>query len=115
MTPVEKYRAFIKELAEGAKNSCNINLIRKGTFENNKFSFVKELTSVQREQLAALLKDERESAFHYLLALLTWYVDCDGFALTVDGEVVNYEKHGGGEFHYDYVTMRDNEDWYKGR
>jgi hypothetical protein len=35
-------------------------------------------------------------------------LDMDG---TVDGEVVNYEKHGGGGFHYDYVTMRNSGDY----
>jgi len=60
-----------------------------------------------RDLLVRVLREERGEAFHDLLATLTWLIDCNDFALTFEGEPMQYYEGG---LHCDFVG-RASGDW----
>jgi hypothetical protein len=115
-TPIEAYKAIIDELAnETTRGMPEHFLIEGGIYTkavgfDAENSFVRELTREQRAILAKMLKHERESAIHDVLAELTWWLICGEVGLTFRGKPMPYELSGMG-LHGDFVGRRNNWKW----
>jgi hypothetical protein len=115
-TPAATYREIIDKLVNDARQSVAAKLVRtEGIFSRapsrrtlNKF--VGLLSHQQRNLLSQMLEAERDSAFHDVLAELTWWISCRDVGWTVRGEPMPVDQSGMG-LHGDYVGRRDGWEW----
>jgi hypothetical protein len=81
--------------------------------ESEQFEFNKllpSLTEDQRTLLSKILLQERNSAIHDVLAVLSWWIECRGVGLNVNGEPLPVDLSGMG-LHGDYVGRVNNWAW----
>jgi len=111
----DAYKSFIddlvsnaKEMGSGSRLASQGNLILESKDDEKAFKkLFSQLSPSQRDLLIRVLQEERHGAFHDLLAALTWQIDCNGFALTFQGEPMQYYEGG---LHCDFVG-RASGDW----
>ena len=116
-TPFDAYKAIIDQCVDKTNNYGYQHFVRKHGFfsrapdhaEYN--AFIKSLSRTQVEMLAEMLRHERYSAVHDVLALLSWWIDCWDVALTYRGEPMPAGVEGG--MHNDYVGRLDGWQWPK--
>jgi len=115
-TPVEAYKAIIDQLVNETSHGVSERLVResgiysKAPREKAANRFVQSLTADQRVLLAEMLRHERTSAIHDVLAVLTWWLQCREVALTFRGELMPFELSDMG-IHGDYVGRLDGWKW----
>lgn len=112
--PLSSYKGFIDELVERTP-SVGARLVR----EEQRFSksrdddainaLVARLGPEEREQLAAALDRERMSAFHDVLATLTWWLDTRRISWASGGNALPAGIEGG--LHLDYVGRLEGWAW----
>jgi hypothetical protein len=115
-TAVETYQAIIDELVEETSQSIGDRLIREegiyarapGYDAHN--TFIASLTSEQRELVAEMLRKERTSTIHDVLAGLTWWLLCGEVGLTFQGRPMPFDLSGMG-LHGDYVGRCQGWQW----
>jgi len=106
-TPFDVYKAIIDECVDVTDNYGHHYFLAKFGFfsrapSDRKFNdFIASLSTTQVGLLAEMLREERYSAVHDVLARLTWWIDCREVALTYRGEPMPVALEGG--LHYDYV------------
>ena len=107
-TTQDAYRSFIDDLVSNAKEmgggqrlAKQGNLILESKDDEKAFKKIfSQLSPSQRDLLVRILQQERLSAFHDLLAALTWQIDCHGFALTFRGTPMQPIEGG---LHNDFI------------
>ncbi len=72
--------------------------------------FIKSLSPEQQDLLSQMLFQERNGTIHDVLAELSWWVDCKGLGLTLNGQPMSIDQSGMG-LHGDYVGRLDDWDW----
>jgi hypothetical protein len=118
-SPIEAYRAIIDELANETSIGVSERLLRqsgiysKASTLNAANEFARSLTPEQRILLAEMLHNERISAIHDVLAVLTWWVTCRDVALTFQGKAIPIELTSGEGFHGDYIGRCNGWEWPK--
>lgn len=118
MTPLEAYENLIDLLAFGylSKSMSAKRLIERDDFNTDnpdnreQGRFLTSLTKKQREMIALMLLEERESVIHDILAMLTWRIDGNDLQLMWKGEPMPVDISGMG-LHGDYVGRRDGWNW----
>ena len=111
----DAYKSFIDDLVSDAKKrgggsrlaSQGKTILRSKDDEKAFNQLFSQLSPSQRDLLVRVLREERGEAFHDLLATLTWQIDCNDFALTFQGEPMQYYEGG---LHCDFIG-RDSDDW----
>lgn len=68
------------------------------------------LSKRQRHLLSKVLLQERDAAIHDVLAVLSWWIECQGVGLTHDGKPMQVDLSGAG-LHGDYVGRCAGGDW----
>jgi len=122
-TPLEIYKAIIDDLVERSSCSVSANLVElsgmlwKGDGPDEPeakaaFEWVRSLTQDQRRLLAWLLRYERSSNFHDVLAQLEWWITCRDVALTFRHEPLPVNFAEG--MHCDFVGRCTGWEWPKG-
>jgi hypothetical protein len=115
-SPVDAYKQIIDQLVRRSTSGVHERLVRESgiylkspvaTCENE---LVASLSNQQREVLATMLRQERVSAIHDVLAELTWWLLCREVGLTFRGEPMPFELSGMG-MHGDFVGRLDNWEW----
>lgn len=111
-TPRDAYRRIIDECVDDTPGITAKSLVGGPPFQNDAEieSLLVSLTQSQREALARLFDSEREEAMHDLLSRLTWWIECAGLALTLNGEPVPVDESGMG-LHGDYIGRLQDWDW----
>src|SRR3712207_2598479 len=93
-TPDDVYKLFIDTLATETSSSPTAQSVAaEGHFAHATGHeplnhFVASLAAEQRQLLADMLRDEREAAIHDVLALLSWFIHCQGVELTYRGKAM---------------------------
>jgi hypothetical protein len=102
-TPLEAYRAILKELAtETSNGSSTANVVvSAGNFPpgsyHSRFNFlISSLDPQQRSMLAELLLDERAGTVFDVLATLSWWIECRDVRLTFKGKRLPVGEDGLG-------------------
>jgi hypothetical protein len=115
-TPVEAYKAIIDQLVEQTSVGVSERLVRddavysKAPNHDAENEFIHSLTEKQRRLVAGMLHDERTSAIHDVLAVLSWWLECRQVGLTFRGEPMPFELSGMG-LHGDYVGRCGDWEW----
>ena len=113
--PSDVYKDIIDLLVSETSESVSANLVLKGTYSKSSAAepaneFVQSLSSEQRALLSDILRRERRSAIHDLLAVLSWYIDCHDVALTFRGEQMPVDLWDMG-LHGDYISRLEGDGW----
>ena len=115
-TVVDVHKRIIDTLVQETRLSASSSdLVESGRYSNapahQRFNdFIQSLSSLQRQNLAELLQEERDGAIHDVLAVLSWWVDCHDVGFTYRGEDMPVDLSGMG-MHGDYVGRRDGWEW----
>ncbi|MDR1290576.1 MAG: hypothetical protein LBK06_05185 [Planctomycetaceae bacterium] len=118
----EAYKKFIDELVVYSRASCETERIKKCEkilppfFVDKNYAdgdtynkFIESLDDVQKRLLSNLLREERIGGFHDTLALLTSYIDIEGFGMTFHGQPMIVGIEGG--LHQDFVGRLVDWQW----
>jgi hypothetical protein len=114
--PVDVYKAIIDECVDKTNNYGYHRFVAEFGFfskapSDRKFNeFIESLASDQTALLAEMLREERLSAIHDILAALSWWVTCQDVGLTYRGEPMPVALEGGG-LHHDYIGRLDGWEW----
>jgi hypothetical protein len=115
-TPLDAYKAIIDQLASETRLSgSNSQLTERGVFSNAPAhqeynAFIRSLSPEHRALLARMLRDERNSTIHDVLATLSWWMTAREVRLTFRGEPMPTELSGMG-LHGDYIGRTDGWKW----
>jgi hypothetical protein len=110
-TPFDAYKAIVDEFVDKTNNYGGHYFVTQHGFfsramSHQKFNdFIDSLSSSQVALLAEMLREERYSAVHDILASLTWWIQCHEVALTYRGEPMPVGVEGG--IHNDYWGRLD--------
>ncbi len=114
--PKSVYMNFIDQLVEdsnpiSSKLISEDKLFSKAVGHEKYNAFVSKLSSEQRQLLSEMMKCERESAIHDVLASLTWHIECNNVTLNYKGEEMPVQLSGMG-LHGDFIGRLSKEwDW----
>ncbi len=114
--PADAYKAIIDQLATETTTGVSEKLVTtEGLFSKAADdaalnSFVRGLPLEHRTLLAKMLCEERQSAIHDVLAVLSWWVDAGDLCFTLRGEPMPVGISGMG-LHGDYVGRRNGWQW----
>lgn len=113
--PMSIYKEIIDNLVEDsnsitAKLILNEKLYSRSEDEAIYNDFVSNLNDKQRIILADMMKKERRSAFHDVLASLTWWIDCKEVTLCYEGNEMPVQLSGMG-LHGDYIGRLSDWEW----
>jgi hypothetical protein len=117
---LDAYRAIIDELAFETSVSVSASLlVNSGLYCKTPGGqaaneFVRSLNPEQRALLAKILHEERVSAIHDALAVLTWWVTCRDVALSFRGQEMSLELTSGEGLHGDYIGRCNGWQWPRG-
>ena len=112
------YRALIDGFVEqardfGAAYQVRTNRIFSKAPDHRRFNtFIRTLSSGQRELLADMLRAERRGAIHDVLAQVSWWVECEGLGFTLKKTPMPVGLSGEG-LHGDFVGRLDDWAWPK--
>jgi len=113
--PTNAYQKIIDQLVGETRlgsvyaKRVSDNMLFPVESENSTFNeLLSSLSERQRQLLSQLLQDERTSSIHDVLAMLSWWVDCHGVGLTLNGQTIPVDYSGMG-LHGDYIGRC--EDW----
>lgn len=117
-TPIEAYKAIIDQLVQETSQSIGERLLREsGLYSKAKTpeaaagnKLAGSLTPEQRVVLGQMLRRERIGAIHDVLAVLTWWLLCQGVGLTFHGEPMPIDLSGTG-LHGDYIGRLADWQW----
>jgi hypothetical protein len=115
-TPLDVYKAIIDQLVGETRLSGSSSRVSQSALFSNAPAhrgynkFIRSLSTEHRELLSRMLQDERDSAIHDVLALLTWWITARDVGLTFRGKSMQVELSGMG-LHGDYVGRRDGWEW----
>ena len=111
------YRDIIDQLVGETRT---YSAFAKRAVENNSFpaeseqsaynKLISSFSEEQRALLSEILLQERNNAIHDVLAVLSWWIDCRGVGLTVDGQPLTVDLSGMG-LHGDYVGRINGWEW----
>jgi hypothetical protein len=73
-------------------------------------SFIRSLSAEQRTLLADLLREERRSTIHDLLANWTWWIACKGLGFTLGRKPVPVDVSDMG-LHGDFIGRLQDWEW----
>jgi hypothetical protein len=116
MAPVDVYKRIIDTLVHETRLSASSSrLVESGRYSNapahQRFNdFIQSLTLTQRQILAELLQEERDSAIHDVLAVISWWIDCHDVGFSYRDQDMPVDLSGMG-LHGDYVGRRGGWDW----
>jgi hypothetical protein len=115
--PAEIYKAIIDQLVDQTRLG---SVLAMRAFENKAFpsesgqssfnELLASLTDHQRTVMSQVLRAERESTIHDVLALLSWWIECRGVGLSVKGQPMPVDFSGEG-LHGDFVSRCDDWSW----
>ncbi len=71
---------------------------------------ISELSPKQREALAAMLQNSRDSGIHDVLAVLSEEMNLSGLEFVRNGQVLPNEPFGT-ELFYDWISRVEGDDW----
>ena len=114
-SPQTTYRQIIDSLVDRSE-SVSETLLREEHIYSRALddeeinSFTRTLTDEQRELVARICRSERVGGIHDVLADLSWWIDCEDVALTIDGAPMPVDQSGMG-LHGDYVGRLDEWQW----
>lgn len=114
--PIDAYKAIIDQLVTETSHGISVRLVveesiwSKAPNEEAANAFVRSLSGEQRRLLAHLVQQERTSAIHDVLAVLTWWISARGVGLTFEGCSMPIELSGMG-LHGDYIGRLNNWQW----
>lgn len=114
--PIDAYKAIIDQLVTETSHGISESLVveesiwSKAPNEEAANAFVRSLSGEQRRLLAHLLQQERTSAIHDVLAVLTWWISARSVGLTFEGSSMPIELSGMG-LHGDYIGRLNNWQW----
>lgn len=115
-TPLDAYKAIIDGLANETRlGGSSSHVTERAIFSNapthqDYNAFIRSLSPEQRTVLAQMLRDERDSTIHDVLAALSWWMTAREVGLTFRGEPMPTELGGMG-LHGDYVGRKDGWEW----
>jgi hypothetical protein len=118
-SPLDAYTALIDQLvSETRVLGSGHRVAQSGTYSNapahrDYNRFIQSLSPEQRELLARMLQEERDSTIHDVLAVLSWWIEAREVGLTFRGKSMPVDLSGMG-LHGDYVGRRDGWDWPTG-
>jgi hypothetical protein len=115
--PIDAYKAIIDQLVtETSECATSATLVmQEGIYsrspaEEAENRFVQSLSDEYRPILAKMLREERISAIHDVLALLSWWKSSAEVGFTHQGKPMPTDLSGMG-IHGDYVGRRLGWDW----
>jgi len=114
--PLAAYKELIDQLASETSHGVTERIVlEKGAFLERSDDAVyntllKSLTIEEKGMLARLIHNERISAIHDVLALLTWWINARGLGFTFRGDAMPFDLSGMG-LHGDYVGRLDGWNW----
>lgn len=112
----DAYKEIIDQLVNETRVRGEAALVSERTVFSNAPShreyndFIGSLSPQQRDLLARMLDETRDSAIHDVLAALTWWINVRKVGLTLGGEPMPVDLSGMG-LHGDYVGRRDGWNW----
>ncbi len=115
-SPIEAYKAMIDQLVEQTTPGVNERRLREsgvysGSAEDAAANdLVTSLSGQQRDVLAEMLRQERVSAIHDVLAAFTWWLLCREVGLTFRGKPMPFQLSEMG-LHGDYIGRLDGWEW----
>jgi hypothetical protein len=117
-TPIDAYKAIIDQLVQEESQSIGERLLRElGLYSKSKSpeaaagnELARSLTPEQHVVLGQMLRQERISAIHDVLAVLTWWRLCHSVGLTFHGQPMPIDLSGMG-LHGDYIGRLNNWQW----
>jgi hypothetical protein len=114
--PIDAYKAIIDELVRESRSGVSARLVlTDGQFSKAEGhevfnAFVATLSPDQRETVAGMLRWERSSAIHAVLALLSWWLQTRDLGLTYRGEPMPTDLSDMG-LHGDFIGRQQGWDW----
>lgn len=115
--PIPVYQAIIDELVDEtrrhsplAKRVATDDSLPAAREDSAIHKLVPSLTQDQRIWLSELLMQERSSAIHDTLSVLSWWIECRDVALTVNGHALPADLSGMG-MQGDYIGRVDGWTW----
>ena len=115
-SPIEAYKAMIDQLVEQTTPGVNARRLGEsgvysGSAEDAAANdLVTSLSGQQRDVLAEMLRQERVSAIHDVLAAFTWWLLCREVGLTFRGKPMPFQLSEMG-LHGDYIGRLDGWEW----
>ena len=115
-SPIEAYKAMIDQLVEQTTPGVNERRLGEsgvysGSAEDAAANdLVTSLSGQQRDVLAEMLRQERVSAIHDVLAAFTWWLLCREVGLTFRGKPMPFQLSEMG-LHGDYIGRLDGWEW----
>ena len=112
----EAYKALIDDFVDQAKDFGTAHNVRtsrifsKAPAHRRFNAFIRTLSSKQRDLVADMLGEERESAIHDVLARMSWWIECEGLRLTLKNTPMPVDLSGMG-LHGDFVGRLDDWAW----
>jgi hypothetical protein len=114
--PIDADKVIILQLVTKTSHGVSERLVAehgiwsKSPHEDAANDFIRSLSTEQRRMLARMLHDERRSAIHDVLALLTWWILTRDVGLTFRGEPMPTELSGIG-LNGDYIGRLADWEW----
>ncbi|GGA19513.1 DUF6547 family protein [Dyella nitratireducens] len=107
--PAATYKAIIDQLVDETRLR---SVLAERAHENRPFplasgwsnfnELLSSLTEHQRNLMSEVLRAERVSAIHDVLALFSWWIESQGVGLSLDGEPMPVDFSGEG-LHGDFI------------
>ena len=110
------YQEIIDQLVNETRLSVLANRVARNTpfpakSEQSEFNeLLSSLSQRQRDLVSALLLQERSGTVHDVLAVLSWWIQCRGVGLTLEGKPMQVALSGEG-LHGDYIGRCDDWNW----
>lgn len=109
------YKEIIDSLVKDSNSISSQLILKHGIYskvkgEEKYNELVSSLSQEQRILLAEMMNKERISAFHDVLASLTWWIECKEVTLCYKGNEMPVELSGMG-LHGDYIGRLDDWEW----
>ncbi|QSX38316.1 DUF6547 family protein [Shewanella sedimentimangrovi] len=106
---LEKYKEFIDEVVS-LKGAATSKWVARGLYPETKENeyrneVLSSLSAAQREEIAKIVQEAKESGMHDLLAFLNQ--EC---SVTYQGTELPYEPFGT-ELNYDFVARSEGDKW----
>lgn len=110
---LERYKAFIDGLA-ARKDAVETAWIRGNGYpqidDNREINqFLGSLTPEQKEIVAGMVQSARISGMHDTLAYINERMDCDGLALSQEGDDYPYDHFDS--MHFDFICRCEGDEW----
>ena len=115
-TPREAYKAIIDEFVKDSSASVTDRLVRESGIYSKAQGYddlnelVQSLTTLQRDVLARMLREERIGAVASALAELEWWISCRDVSITYRGQPMPHELTENG-LHGDFLGRCDGWEW----